>query len=217
MSLFEVLCKETHENRARLEAIPSVRSLLMGDVVQEQYIRFLKDLYPIVSNFCPLLAAAASRCADKDDDFRNYLYGHIEEEKNHEKIVLSDLSSFNVPADDVLGTFPSPAVQSMLAFNFHVCDRGHAFGIIGMIYVLEVISSEYGARVAKSVSSALQREVSQGFQFLDSHASMDQDHMLKLKELTRVVDLPEYRDYVLNSVRMNFFLLAQVLVAQSKQ
>jgi len=59
-----LLNETTERHRLQIEALPQLRSMLSGNYSKASYTEFILQLYPIVSNFCPLMAAAAGRCAD---------------------------------------------------------------------------------------------------------------------------------------------------------
>lgn len=210
MSFFYELIGATDTNRLNLEALPSVQDMLNGRYSKEKYIDFLHKIYPIVLNFCPVMAAAAGRCANENSAVRNYLYEQINEEKGHEKMVLDDLASFDVKEEDVVAAKPAFPVQAMLAYNYYLIDRIHPCGVLGMVYVLEIISSVYGGHVATSISQSLDRPLTAGFSFLDSHSSMDMDHMAKLRKLLQSIDSPALQNVLIESVKTNFYLVMQI-------
>ena len=211
MSFFMQLIETTDSSRRELEAISSVQDMLQGCYPEEKYINLLTDLYHIVLNFCPILAAAASRCSPEFIEVQNYLYDHIQDEKRHEILVLNDLAAFGVREPQVLSKPMSCPVQAMIGFNYYVQDRQHPCGVIGMIYVLEIISSVYGGQVTTAIAASLNRSTSNGFSFLDSHASMDMDHMSKLRKFLQSIESTEAQKMIVESVRMNFYLIAQIM------
>ena len=94
----------------------------------------------------------------------------------------------------------------MLAFNYHGVDRVHPCSVLGMLYMLEVVSSVYAGRVSESIARAIGRDVEQGgFKFLSSHATMDVDHLAKLNKLLKTIDDPVAQEAIINSTRVNFF------------
>lgn len=210
MSFFYQLIEATDINRLDLEAMPSVQDMLNGRFSKEKYINFLHKIYPIVLHFCPIMAAAASRCSVEMKEVKNYFYEQINEEKGHEDMVLDDLASFDVPPEQVIASTPGHPVQAMLGYNYYVLDRVHPCGVLGMVYVLEIISSVYGGHVAASISQSLDRPLNAGFSFLDSHSSIDMEHMAKLRKLLQSVDSPEAQNVVIESVKMNFYLVMQI-------
>jgi pyrroloquinoline quinone (PQQ) biosynthesis protein C len=211
MSFFIRLLEATDTNRREMEALPKVQDMLHGRMSRAEYESFLRDLYHIVWHFCPIMATAASRCPDEFIAVRYHLYHNIDEEKGHEGMVLADLAVFGIQAEEVKSAPPSFPVQAMLAYNYHVSERVHPCGVLGMLYVLEIISSVYGGQVARSISEGLGMSLPTGFTFLDSHASMDLDHMAKLRELLQTIEDPVAQEHVINAIRMNFYLFVQFL------
>lgn len=211
MSFANQLIDLTDTNRQEIEKIPQMRQMLSGDFSQEQYVHFMTDLYPIVLHFCPTMAMAAGRCTQEYELVRLYLYDHIHEEKGHEKIVLQDISSFDVPAETIINAPVREPVQAMVAFNYYSSLMGNPCSVLGMIYVLEIISSVYAGKVAHAVANSLGRNVSEGFIFLHSHSSADMEHMAKLRQLFQTIQSPDTFADLMKSVTMNFYLFCQIL------
>jgi hypothetical protein len=137
---------------------------------------------------------------------RYALYERIEEEKGHEAWVLEDIEALGGDVSAAGANPPSAPVQAMIAFNFHGADRVHPCSVLGMLYMLEVVSSVYGGRVSESIAQALGRDVAAGgFKFLTSHATMDVDHMAKLNRLVKTIADPGARAAIVNSTRVNFY------------
>lgn len=211
MSFFINLIEATDANRREMEALPKVQDMLHSKMSEEAYKAFLMDLYHIVWHFCPIMASAASRCSDRFIKVRYHLYHNIEEEQGHEKMVLADLKTFGIAEDEVISTPPTFAVQAMIAYNYHTCERVHPCSVLGMLYVLEIISSVYGGQVAASIAQGLNMPLPQGFTFLESHASMDLDHMANLRELLQTIDDMETQKIIINAIQMNFYLFSEFL------
>jgi hypothetical protein len=84
-----------------------------------------------------------------------------------------------------------------------------------MLYVLEVIASVYGGKVADTIARANGRETSAGgFRFLSSHATMDADHMAKLNVLLKAIEDPAAQAAVINSTRVNFHQFGQLFAEE---
>lgn len=209
--MISMLLEVTERHRHQIEALPQLGALLDGKYSKASYAKFLVQLYPIVSNFCPLMAAAAGRCADRHAELRKYLYEHIEHEKGHEAMVLEDLNQLGLATKDLPGKNPDAAVRAMLAYNYHAIDRIDPHYVIGMIYVLELTSSGYGAKVAQSMSQSMDQPISRGFTFLDSHGALDDDHLADLMTLIHSLKAPSALEQVVDSVDMNFYLLRQFI------
>jgi pyrroloquinoline quinone (PQQ) biosynthesis protein C len=206
MSFFITLVELTDASRRELETIPKVHAMVHHGLTLPEYKAFLHDLYHIVWHFCPVMAAAAARCSDRFRGVRYELYERIQEEKGHEAWVLEDVEAVGGEVPSVKASPPSAPVQAMIAFNYYGAERVHPCSVLGMLYMLEVVSSVYGGRVSDSISRKLGRDVDAGgFKFLSSHATMDLDHMAKLNRLVKTIDEPAAQEAIVNSTRVNFY------------
>ena len=205
-SFFITLVEMTDAARRGLEEIPKMHEMIHHGLKLAEYRAFLHDLYHIVWHFCPIMAAAAARCDDRYREVRYELYERIEEEKGHETWVLEDIAAMGVDVGSVQANPPSAPVQAMIAFNYHGAERVHPCSVLGMLYMLEVVSSVYAGRVSESIARAIGRDVDAGgFRFLSSHATMDVEHMAKLNVLVKKITEPGAQQSIINSTRVNFF------------
>jgi len=211
MSFFITLIETTDASRRELEAIPKMNSMLTRGLTLAEYRAFLHDLYYIVWHFCPIMAAAASRCDDRFRNVRYELYERIEEEKNHETWVLEDVEAMQGEVAVVRANRPSQPVQAMVAFNYYCADRAHPCSVIGMLYSLEVIASAYAATLAQSIAKSTGRDMDgPGFKFLLSHSAMDQDHVAKLNVLVKTIEDPLAQEAIVNATRVNFYQFSRM-------
>jgi pyrroloquinoline quinone (PQQ) biosynthesis protein C len=194
-----------------MEKLPQLQAMLGGTYSKAAYVQFLVQLYPIVSNFCPLMAAAAGRCADRYTTLRQFLYQHIEHEKGHEAMVINDLEQLGCQYSDLPNIHSGPAARAMLAYNYHVIDRVDPHYVIGMVYVLELMSAGYASKVAQSISRAIDQPITRGFSFLDSHGTLDDDHIANVSELIQSLESKDLVEKIVDSVDMNFYLLRQLI------
>lgn len=211
MSFFITLVELTDSSRRELEDVPRVHTLIHKGLEIGEYRAFLHDLYHIVWHFCPVMAAAVARCDDRFRDVRYELYERIEEEKGHESWVLDDIEAMGGDVGFVRNNPPSVPVQAMIAFNYYSAERVHPCSVLGMLYMLEVVSSVYGGRAADSIARATGREVEAGgFKFLSSHATMDVDHMAKLNRLVKTIEDAAAQAAIVNSTRVNFYQFSRM-------
>jgi pyrroloquinoline quinone (PQQ) biosynthesis protein C len=211
MSFFITLVEDSDAGRRALEDEPRVHHMIHHGLKLEEYRAFLHDLYHVVWHFCPVMAAAAARCGDEFRDVRYELYERIEEEKGHEAWVLEDVEAVGGDVAHVRTNPPSAPVQAMIGFNYYGAERVHPCSVLGMLYMLEVVSSVYGGRVSDSIARSIGRDVNAGgFKFLSSHATMDVDHMAKLNKLVKTISDPGAQRAVLNSTRINFYQFRQM-------
>jgi pyrroloquinoline quinone (PQQ) biosynthesis protein C len=215
MSFFITLVEMSDASRRELEAMPRVHAMVHHGLGAAEYRAFLHDLYHIVWHFCPVMAAAAARCDDRHRNVRYELYERIAEEKGHEEWVLEDVAAVGGDVRRVRESAPSTPVQAMVAFNYYAAERVHPCAVLGMLYVLEVIASVYGGRVADSIARAMGvgegRDLATcGFRFLSSHATMDADHMAKLNVLLKTIEDPAAQEAIVAATRVNFHQFGQV-------
>ncbi|HYD58118.1 MAG TPA: iron-containing redox enzyme family protein [Burkholderiales bacterium] len=211
MSFFITLVEMTDAHRRELEAVPKVHSMIHHGLTLEEYRAFLHDLYHIVWHFCPIMAAAAARCDDAFRVVRYDLYDRILEEKGHEAWVLEDIEAMGGDVSRARAEPPSAPVQAMIAFNYHGAERVHPCSVLGMLYMLEVVSSVYGGRVSDAIARAVGRDVEAGgFKFLSSHATMDVDHMAKLNRLVKTIEDPAAQSAIVNSTQVNFYQFSRM-------
>lgn len=210
-SFFITLVELTDASRRDLETIPKVHSMVHHGLTLEEYRAFLHDLYHIVWHFCPIMAAAAARCDDGFRDVRLELYERIQEEQGHEAWVLEDIEALGGDVRAARADAPSPPAQAMIAFNYYAADRVHPCSVLGMLYMLEVISSVYGGRVSDSIARSLGRDVAQGgFRFLSSHATMDVEHMAALNRLVKTIGDASAQKAIVNATKVNFHQFGQL-------
>ncbi len=211
MSFFITLVEDSDASRRAIETSPKVHSMMHQGLTLAEYRAFLRDLYHIVWHFCPIMATAAARCDDRLRDIRYELYERIEEEKGHETWVLEDIRAMGGDADGANAASPSAPVLAMIGFNYYAAERVHPCAVLGMLYVLEVVASVYGGKVADSIARAIGKDVTAGgFRFLSSHATMDADHMAKLNVLLKTIDDPAAQAAVMESTRVNFHQFGQL-------
>jgi pyrroloquinoline quinone (PQQ) biosynthesis protein C len=211
MSFFITLVENSDASRRDIETSPKVQSMMHKGLTLAEYRAFLHDLYHIVWHFCPIMATAAARCDDRLRDIRYELYERIEEEKGHENWVLEDIGSVGGDVARAASMAPSAPVQAMIGFNYYAAERVHPCSVLGMLYVLEVIASVYGGKVADSIARAIGREPGAGgFRFLSSHATMDADHMAKLNVLLKTITDPAAQAAIIDSTRVNFHQFGQL-------
>jgi len=211
MSFFIKLVEDSDVSRRSIEALPRVNAMIHKGLTLPEYRAFLHDLYHIVWHFCPLMATAAARCDDGLRQVRYELYERIEEEKGHETWVLEDIEAVGGDVARARAEPPSAPVQAMIGFNYYAAEHLHPCSVLGMLYVLEVIASVYGGKVADAIARAIGREVAAGgFRFLSSHATMDADHMAKLNVLLKTIADPAAQDAVIRSTHVNFHQFGQL-------
>jgi len=164
-----------------------------------------------VWHFNPVCAAAASRMSDEWQAVRHFLYEHMHEETGHEEWVLNDLEAVGVQRSDARGHLPSAHTLALNGYNYWAADRRHPCSVLGMLYALEVIASVYGGTFASAIRESLLLEGIAGVSFIDSHATMDAQHMAHLRLVLNKVVAADGRAGVIEAVRVNFHHLTRII------
>lgn len=207
---FLELVGASDEARRGFENHPNALNAVAHGLPPQRYRHLLLELYHLVANFNPICAAAASRIADDLRQVRYFLYEHMQEEAGHEEWVLRDLQDLGVDALASLAHEPSPYTLAFCGYNYWAADRRHPGSVLGMMYVLEVLASVYGGSLASAVKDALLLEGNTGTSFLSSHATLDIEHMAKLRRLLNSVDDRAAQAAIIESTLTNFKLITRI-------
>lgn len=213
MPFFAQLVTSTDEDRRAFETHPVVVAAVADGMSVERYRRLLLELYHVVWHFNPVCAAAASRLDDGFTPVRYFLYAHMHEEQGHETWVLNDLEAVGVPPADTRGHAPSAHTLALNGYNYWAADRRHPCSVLGMLYALEVIASVYGGPFASAIRESLLLDGDRGVSFIDSHATMDAQHMAELRQILNQVTDGAAQAAIVESVRVNFHHFTRIIEA----
>ena len=217
LSVFADLITQTDEDRRGFENHPVLLEAVAQGMSVERYRALLLELYHVVWHFNPVCAAAASRMGDPGHEtlqpIRHFLYGHMHEETGHEAWVLNDLDAIGVPLQAAQAHAPSLHTLALVGYNYWSADRRHPCSVLGMLYTLEVIASVYGGPFAAAIRESLLLEGNQGVSFIDSHSTMDTQHMAELRQVINQISDDSARAAMVESVRLNFHHFTRIIEA----
>ena len=210
LPFFSDLVMRTDEARRDFETNPVVLEAVAHGMTIERYRRLLLELYHVVWHFNPVCAAAASRVPDTHRQVRYFLFEHMHEESGHEQWVMNDLEAVGVTHAAVRADAPSPQALAVIGYNYWAADRRHPCSVLGMMYVLEVIASVYGGTFASAIRESLLLEGDRGVSFINSHATMDAEHMVVLRKVLDTLTDGDAREAVVESALVNFHHITRV-------
>ena len=210
LSFFPELVMQTDEGRRGFETHDVVVDAVANGMSLERYQRFLLELYHVVYHFNPVSAAAASRIGDQHRQIRYFLYEHMQEESGHEVWVRNDLEAVGVEASAFSAHQPSVHTLALTGYNYWCADRRHPLSALGMIYALEVIASVYGGPFATTMRECLFLSGDRGVSFIDSHGTLDSDHMAKLRVVLNTVTHSDAQAAIVESTLVNFDLFTKI-------
>lgn len=213
LPFFAELVGATDEDRRAFETHPVVVAAVADGMAVERYRALLLELYHVVWHFNPVCAAAASRLGDDFAGVRYFLYEHMHEEKGHEVWVLNDLEAVGVAPEVTRAHVPSAHTLALNGYNYWAADRRHPCSALGMLYALEVIASVYGGPFASAIRESLLLDGDRGVSFIDSHSSMDAQHMAELRVMLNQLRDAAAKAAVVESVRVNFHHFTRIIEA----
>ena len=212
MSMFFAdLVVRTDEARRAFENHPVVLDAVARGMSLERYRALLLELYHVVWHFNPVSAAAASRLPDSHRQVRYFLYEHMQEESGHEEWVRNDLEAVGVLPAQTEAHEPSPFTRALVGYNYWAADRRHPCSALGMLYTLEVIASVYGGPFASAIKESLLLEGERGVSFINSHATMDAEHMADLRKVLNTFDDTPACEAVVESALINFHHFTRII------
>ncbi len=212
-AFFSDLVLRTDEARRALETHPVVLDAVANGLSLERYRRFLLELYQVVWHFNPVCAAGASRMPDSHRQIRYHLYEHMVEEKGHEEWVLNDLAAIGVTPETTRDHEPWEVTLALTGYNYWAADRRHPCSVLGMLYALEVIASVYGGPFATAIKESLLLEGERGVSFINSHATMDAQHMAELRVVLNTIHDAPAQEAIVESTRVNFHHFTRIVEA----
>ena len=204
LPFFADLVLRTDEARRDFETHPVVLDAVANGMSIERYRKLLLELYHVVWHFNPVCASAASRVPDAQRQVRYFLYEHMHEESGHEEWVMNDLEAVGVQPADTRGYQPSVHVLGLTGYNYWSADRRHPCSVLGMMYALEVIASVYGGTFSSAIRDSLLLEGDRGVSFISSHATMDAEHMIELRQVLNTITDEQARESIAESALVNF-------------
>jgi pyrroloquinoline quinone (PQQ) biosynthesis protein C len=213
LPFFAELVTATDEDRRAFETHPTVVAAVADGMSAERYRALLLELYHVVWHFNPVCAAAASRMGDAFAGLRYFLYEHMHEESGHEAWVRNDLEAVGVAPEVTRAHSPSADTLALNGYNYWAADRRNPCSALGMLYALEVIASVYGGPFASAIRESLLLDGDRGVSFIDSHSTMDAQHMAELRKILNTLKDPAAQAAVVESVRVNFHHFTRIIEA----
>ncbi len=210
MSNYEALLLETTAEREAFLVIPIIREALAQGVDRDLYLAYLAEAYHHVKHTCPLLALAASRCGEGDERLRDALFEYIAEENGHDEWILGDIRALGGDAEAVRRARGGPAVRIMVGYAFYAIDRISPYALLGMVHVLEGVSATIATQAAQSIRAGIGDIGGGGFSYLESHGSLDQDHVQFFADLLNGIDSPETLETIIDAARIMYRLFGDV-------
>ena len=205
MTFFHTLQDRTAAERDHLLAAPVLQLAVDGKLSLETYIAFLTQAYHHVKHTVPLLMACGARLPERHEWLRSAIAEYIEEELGHQEWILNDLAACGADPEAVRHGQPALATELMVAYVYDRIARHNPVSFFGMVNVLEGTSIALATRAASAIRGSLALPPA-AFSYLNSHGSLDLEHMRFFEDLMNRLDADEDREAVVHTARVVYRL-----------
>ena len=209
MDFFNQLQSETDPERQEFMKIPVIQQTMGGVVTVETYRAFLTEAYHHVKHTVPLLMSCGGRLPERLNWLRTAVAEYISEEIGHEEWILNDIKASGGDAEAVRNGQPGLATELMVAYAYDTIQRISPAGFFGMVYVLEGTSIALATRAAEITRTALGLP-KEAFSYLESHGSLDLEHMKFFERLMNRVDDENDRQHIIHAAKSFFHLYGDI-------
>lgn len=205
MTFFHTLQDRTAAERDHLLTAPVLQLAVDGKLSLETYIAFLTQAYHHVKHTVPLLMACGARLPERLEWLRSAIAEYIEEELGHQEWILNDLAACGADPEAVRHGQPALATELMVSYVYDRIARHNPVSFFGMVNVLEGTSIALATRAASAIRGSLGLPPA-AFSYLNSHGSLDLEHMRFFEDLMNRLDTDEDRDAVVHTARVVYRL-----------
>ena len=209
MDFFEILKSETESEREEFINIPVIRQTMAGVVTLETYCAFLAEAYHHVKHTVPLLMSCGGRLPERLNWLRSAVAEYIAEEIGHEEWILNDIKASGGDAQAVRKGQRALATELMVAYAHNTIERNNPAGFFGMVFVLEGTSIALATRVAEITRDALGLP-KEAFSYLESHGSLDLEHMNFFERLMNQIDDENDRQSIIHAAKAFYHLYGDI-------
>lgn len=205
MTFFHTLQDRTAAERDHLLTAPVLQLAVDGKLSLETYIAFLTQAYHHVKHTVPLLMACGARLPERLEWLRSAIAEYIEEELGHQEWILNDLAACGADPEAVRHGQPALATELMVSYVYDRIARHNPVSFFGMVNVLEGTSIALATRAASAIRGSLGLPPA-AFSYLNSHGSLDQEHIRFFEGLMNRLDADEDREAVVHTARVVYRL-----------
>lgn len=205
MSFYQSLLAQTQAERDYLLGAPIIQQAMSGQVALHSYIAFLTEAYHHVKHTVPLLMACGARLPERLEWLREAIAEYIEEEYGHQEWVLNDIAACGADKEAVRNGTPRLPTELMVAYVYDRIARHNPVSFFGMVNVLEGTSIALATQAAGIIQDRLQLP-SQAFSYLNSHCSLDLEHIEFFKKLMNRLDNDDDKAAVVHTAKVVYRL-----------
>ncbi|MFP2923908.1 iron-containing redox enzyme family protein [Pyxidicoccus sp. 3LG] len=189
---------------AAVDVHPDAGRLFDGTIDTAGYIHYLIQTYHYARWSTPILGEAGERLKrlGRHPELAELLSQKANEERGHERWLLSDLANLGCPEARVEAAARRPAVDAYVGWNFFTSRSGVPTAVLGTAYVLEYLSQTRAGVAAERLQAVASiPNIHKSVTFLRSHGALDGDHVAEMARILGRLTDPEDRAAILFSAR----------------
>lgn len=149
-----------------------------GSLKLQHYHNLLLTIFHQTYSSPYTFARAGVNCSWRNEEVKEYLIRHAEEERTHWRWVLDDLLATNYSGPSPRGQIPPAAALAYVGLNY-IAAEDFPESRLAIASVLEGIGARYGGEYGAKMLAALELRNSQASFFL-SHGETDKTHSSEL-------------------------------------
>ncbi len=209
MNFFQHLQAQTTTEREYLLSSPIIQQAMAGQVSLHSYVAFLTQAYHHVKHTVPLLMACGARLPERLEWLREAIAEYIREEYGHQEWILNDIAACGADPEAVRHSTPALATELLVSYVYDRIARQNPVSFFGMVNVLEGTSIALATQAAGIIQDTLHLP-KKAFSYLNSHGSLDLEHMKLFEKLMNRLDNADDQAAVVHTARVVYRLYADV-------
>ncbi len=208
-TFYQTLLNETEMERDEFLSIPLLHHAVEGGISRESYRDFLVEAYHHVKHTTPLLMACGARLPERLEWLREAVGEYIDEEMGHQEWILNDISALGEDPASIRKGEAGIATELMVAYAWDTIQRRNPVGFFGMVLVLEGVSVQLAVRAADAIQNSLGLP-DEAFSYLQSHGSLDIEHVDFYEKLMNRLDDLEDQAAVIHCAKVMYRLYGDI-------
>lgn len=171
---------------------------------KEVYASWLAQTYHFVCHSTRIVAMAGAKFSYERNEFHLSSIEHLNQEKNHEKLLLMDLKNLGLAVAEI----PKTLSSSILFQNqYYWIQNQNPISVYGYYLLLEGIAAEFGPKIYQTLKSHYPEKC---LSFVRVHAEEDEGHIDE--HLNKLNDLPsEEIDLIIQNLKQSSLIYQSIL------
>lgn len=210
MSNFDVVVERTQTDFDRVYAQhPLMEKTLRGELRTDHYVRYLIETYHMVKHTIHMLSLGVACSSPTRPALRDWFLGQVDEERNHDLMLLKDLKHLGIDEQTVKATMPGWGAWGLITQAYYMSAFENPVGILGVASLTEGLGATVATKMADCLTEVygIPRTATT---FLRGHGGFDVKHIEDVKEAINDIAFESEVDYIVHARRMTIFTYGQM-------